>query len=110
MTGAERPTGPLIDELRAILTALEHARRALGKDSLAETDELWPRLDRCARDLATLDRDERDGIKPLMLALSDELERTIAAFGAEHRNLGDKLKSASRNMAAGAAYRQAHGR
>lgn len=101
---------PLIDEFQAILAALEHARRALDKGDLAETEELWPRLDRCARRLATLDHDERAGTKPVMLALLDELQRTIEAFGEEHRHLGDKLKSASRSMAAGAAYRQANGR
>ena len=107
MTDAPRPALSVINELRAILASLEHARRALGNDNLSEIDELWPRLDRCARRLAMLDRDDRDGIKPVILALLDELEQTMEVFGAEHRHLGNKLKSASRSMAAGAAYRQA---
>lgn len=110
MTGPPRPTLPMSGECQAVLAALEHARRTLGKGDLSETEELWPRLDRCARRLATLEPDERDGIKPVMLALLDELQRTIEAFGDEHRHLGEKLKSASRSMAAGAAYRQANGR
>jgi len=45
-----------------------------------------------------------------MLALLDELQQTIAAFDAERHHLGNQLKSAHRNMAAGAAYRQAKAR
>ena len=54
-----------------------------------------------------LERVDRDTIKPTMLALLDELERTIVTFADEHRHLGDKLRSTSQSMAAGAAYRQA---
>lgn len=97
---------PLIEELKAVIAGLEHARRTLHKDDPVEASELWLRLERCAGRLAMLDRQERDGVKPTLLALLDELERTIATFGAEHRHLGDKLKSANRSMAAGAAYRQ----
>ncbi len=110
MTSIPRSAPLVISELRAILASLEHARRALGQGDLSETEGLWPRLDKCARRLVELDHDEREDIKPVMLALLDELERTIGAFGAERRHLGDKLKSASRNMAAGVAYRQATGR
>ncbi len=110
MTDTPRSTPPLIDELRAILAALEHARRALANGDLSKIDELWLRLDNCARRLAVLDREGRDGVKPVMLALLDELERTIESFGAERQNLVDKLKSTSRSMAAGAAYLQAKAR
>lgn len=107
MTASPQPQQPLIDELRAILVALEHARRTLGQRVVLEADDLWPRLERCARRLSSLDLDERDGIKPTMLALLDELEKTISAFGEERRHLADKLKSRSRSLAAGAAYHQA---
>ncbi len=90
-----------------MLVALEHARRTLGDSDILEADELWSRLDRCARRLSGVDSDERDAIKPIMLAVLDELEQTIAAFGAEHRHLAEKLKSRSRSLAAGAAYHQA---
>ncbi|MDH3659376.1 MAG: hypothetical protein OEU92_04985 [Alphaproteobacteria bacterium] len=107
MTNAARPSPPLIDELKAILAGVEHARRALAQGQLVEADEFWPRLESCARRLAALDRQERDGIKPVMLALMDELQRTIMAFTTEHHQLGDRLRSTSRSMAAGTAYRQA---
>lgn len=110
MTDDARPASSLIDELRAVLAGLEHARRALNQGELAEADEFWPRLDSCARRLSALDRQERDGIQPAMLALLDELQRTIVAFGAEHRQLGDRLHSANRNMVAGSAYHQARSR
>ncbi|MGI9501024.1 MAG: hypothetical protein ACR2P3_13380 [Geminicoccaceae bacterium] len=110
MTDAAPRTPPLIDDLQAMLVGLEHARRSFGKDGHFEADGLWPRLERCALRIAALDRNERDIVKPTMLALLDELEQAIAVFGAEHRQLGDKLRSASRNMAAGAAYRQAKAR
>lgn len=96
----------LIDELKAVLAGLEHARRALREDGLPETDGLWPRLERCASRLKTLDGQECHDIRPILLALLDELERTIATFGVEHRHLRDKLKSTRRSMAADAAYRQ----
>ena len=111
MTDAARPSSPLIDELRAILAGLEHARRALGQGQLVEAEEFWPRLESCARRLAALDRQERDGgLQPVMLALMDELQRTIMAFTTEHRRLGDRLRSTSRSMAAGTAYHQARPR
>ncbi|MGI9510669.1 MAG: hypothetical protein ACR2QJ_15125 [Geminicoccaceae bacterium] len=109
MSAGDRPTA-LIDELRAALIGLEHARRALGKGDGIPADDLWPRLERCARRFEELERGDRDAIKPVMLALLDELERSIAIFGAEHRKLGDKLRSTSQNMAAGVAYRQTKSR
>lgn|GEM_PF-4553777 len=110
MTSTPTPTHSLIDELRAVLSSVEHARRTLGGDSLSETNELWPRLEKCALRVSELGRDERDRMRPVMLALLDELQQTIAAFDAERHHLGNQLKSAHRNMAAGAAYRQAKAR
>lgn len=106
MTGVPQPAPSVKDELRAIIAGLEHARRSLARDDLQEADELWPRLERCAREIATLDHTARKGLRPVMLALLDELERTIAAFGTKHGDLERKLRSASRSLAAGAAYRQ----
>ncbi|MEZ5930488.1 MAG: hypothetical protein R3F54_00765 [Alphaproteobacteria bacterium] len=97
----------LRDELLAVLTGLRHARQALDREALAQTADLWPRLERCARLVARLDRAQRSAIRPVLLTVLDELQRTIAAYGAEHRELRDKLKSASRNLAADAAYRRA---
>lgn len=97
----------LHEELQAIITGLKLARRSLGNESLVETDEFWLRIEQCACRVAELDHLERDGVWPVMLALLDELERTVAAFDAEHRQLGVKLRSADRRMAAGAAYRKA---
>lgn len=107
MTDIDRPQPPLIDDLRAVIVGLEHARRALVEGDISAAEDFWPRLERCAERLNGLERGDRDGVKAAMLALLDELERSIAIFGAEHRHLGDKLRSASQSLAAGAAYRQA---
>jgi hypothetical protein len=95
------------DELQAIVTGLRHARHALGRGSLVETADLWPRLERSARLVAGLDRSQRSAIRPLLLAVLDELGRTVSAFGREQSQLRDRLKAASRSLAADAAYRRA---
>ena len=107
MTGRLSTPPTLIDDLQAAIAGLAAARRALASEDFDGADELWHHLDRCAYALTALQGEDRDRMKPTMLALLDELERTIAAFGAEHRDLGDRLRSASRSLAAGAAYRQA---
>jgi hypothetical protein len=109
MNGAVPQASSLNDELQAVLTGLQRARQALDQDAFAETADLWPRLERCTRLLAPLDRNQRTMIRPALLALLDELQRTIAAFGTEHRLLGDRLRAASRSLAADAAYRRAKG-
>jgi hypothetical protein len=101
---------PLIDDLQAALAGLEHARRVLDRDDLSDLETLWPRLERCATRIAALDQQGQVEAQPIMLALLDEVERTIAAFGVEHGHLADRLKSASLGLAAGAAYRQAKDR
>jgi hypothetical protein len=100
---------PLLDELKAIITGLEHARHALDDDRLSETEGLWMRLEQCAGCIAKLDRAERDDVLPMMTAVLDELERTMAAFHAEHRHLGAEVQSARRRAVAGTAYRKAEG-
>lgn len=110
MTSSPALTHSLIDELQAITVGIGHARHLLGKDKYSETNDLWQRLETCACDLAKLDRNERDKLRPVLLTLLDELQKTISAFDAEHQDLGNKLKSTHRNMAAGAAYRQARAR
>lgn len=100
---------PVADELKAIITGLEHARNALGDDRLTEAEGLWQRLEKCAGRIAKLDRAEREDVLPMMTAVLDELERTMAVFHAEHRHLGAEFQSAKRRAAAGAAYRKAEG-
>ena len=107
MTGGAPTASALIDDLKAAIAGLAAARQSLARGDLDMAGELWPRLDRCARGVAALRGDDRERVRPIMLALLDELERTIAAFGAEHRDLGDRLRSAGRSLAAEAAYRQA---
>ena len=100
-------SSPLIDELKAMISGLEHARLSLNQGDIGKQDELWHRLDQCTLKIRTLDGVERDRLKPVMLALMDELGRTIETFTRERSALGEQLKSTSRNVAAGAAYRQA---
>lgn len=107
MTDACTPPSHLIDELRAVLASLEHARRRLGDGDIMDAEALRCRLEDCAHRIDALDRSGREAARPLMLALMDELARTIAAFGTEHRDLGDRLRSASRSLTADTAYRQA---
>ncbi len=99
----------LADELKSIITGLEHARSALGDDRLKEAESLWQRLEQCADRIAKIDRAERDDVMPMMTAVLDELERTMAAFHAEHRHLRAEFQSVHRRAAAGAAYRKAEG-
>lgn len=94
----------LVDELQAIVTGLRHARRTLDDGKLAEMGEFSLRLEQCASRISSLSPNERDDISPVLLALLDELERTFAAFDKESRDLGDKLRSANRRIAADAAY------
>lgn len=101
---------PLIDELHGILCGLRQARSMLGEDSLVDLSDLWQRIETCAHRLSKLERDERDLIKPTILALLDEVQQSIAAYDAERRDIADKLKSTHRNKAADAAYRQAEAR
>ena len=100
---------PLADELKAIITGLEHARSALGENRLNEAESLWQKLEQCAGQIAKLDHAERDGVMPMMTAVLDELERTMAVFHAEHCHLGAELQSANRRATAGAAYHKAKG-
>ena len=110
MIGTAPSAGPLIDELQAILGGLRQARRLLGEDSLPDSSDLWQRIETCSNRLAKLERDERNRIKPTILALLDEVQQSIAAFEAERRDLAERLKSTHRNKAAEAAYRQADAR
>lgn len=107
MTDTSGPASSLADELRAALAGLEHARRRLGDGDLVGAEALWSRLEACAHQVDVLDRDAREAVGPLLLALVDELERTIATFDAEHRDLGARLRSTSRSLVADTAYRQA---
>lgn len=107
MTQSCDPASSLTNELRSVLSSLQHARRRLEDGDIVDAEALQRLLESCAHRVDALDRSERDVTKPLMLALLDELERTIAAFGAEHRDLGSRLRSASRSIAADSAYRQA---
>lgn len=100
---------PIADELKSIITGLEHARHALGADRLKEAEGLWQRLEHCAGRIAKIDRAERDEVMPMMTAVLDELERTMAVFRTEHRHLGAEFQSANLRAAAGAAYRKAEG-
>ncbi|MEL6965589.1 MAG: hypothetical protein AAFO01_22770 [Pseudomonadota bacterium] len=100
---------PLADELKAIITGLEHARGALGANRLEEAEGLWQKLEHCAGRIAKLDHAERDSVLPMMTAVLDELERTMAVFHAEHRHLGAEFQSANRRATAGAAYHKAKG-
>ena len=110
MNDAAPTAATLTDDLRAAVAGLAHARRALGDGDFEEVGELWGCLDRCARRLSALDDAERLQVQPTMLALLDELERTMAAFDAERRDLAERFRSARRSMMAGAAYRQAKAR
>lgn len=107
----EEPSASLlIDELQAILGGLRQARRMLGKDSLPDSSDLWQRIETCANRLSRLEREERDPIKPTILALLDEVQQSISAFEAERCDLAERLKSTHRNKAADTAYRQAEAR
>lgn len=97
----------LTAELKAVLTGLHHVRHALEDGRLEALDDLWPRLERCTHEIVKLSPDERDGMRPILLTLSDELQRTMAAMGREYDHIGEKLRSASRGKAVNAAYRQA---
>lgn len=110
MTDIDRPASQLVDDLDAVLAGLGKARRALAKGEISDSDHLWQQLERCALRMETIDHGERAAVKPMMLALLDELEQTIAVFGSEHRQIGEKLRSASKSLTAGAAYRQANSR
>lgn len=94
------------EELRATLACLAHARQALRQDGLEHLDDFWPRIERCAERIAELGLEERRGLQPMLLALLDEVEVTIAAFAADFRQLREILRSTHRSQAAGAAYRQ----
>lgn len=107
MSRATAPASSVSDELQAVLAVLRHARQALDQGNLAATADLWPRLERCARLVARLDRPQRSALRPVLLTVLDEIERTVGAFGAEQSLLRDRLKTASRSLAADAAYRRA---
>jgi hypothetical protein len=97
----------LADDLRAALAALDRARRALAANELNRLDEVWPVLERSASRIAELDPARRAELEPFLLALLDDVERTIEAFGAELRAVRDRIELAGRNRAAGEAYRRA---
>jgi len=110
VTGSPVKPHLLADALRAVICSLEHERSKLEQGNPARTDGLWRHLETCAKQIAALDREESDRMKPVLLTLLDELQRTMTAFDAEHRHIAEKLRSAHRNMAAGAAYQQAKSR
>lgn len=107
MSGTTAHEHGVFEDLKAILTGLGHARSALADGDLAAMNELCRRLEDLAGRLGAAGEEGQERLRPLMLALLDEVERTIDAFASEHRDLRDQLRSAARNMAADAAYRKA---
>lgn len=107
---AEGPEQPLAPEIDGAIAELARARRAIHDDDFPILDGLWQHLERITARLAEvgLDHQPRE-LRLSLLALIDELERTLEVFRTEHAALRDQLSLASRNLAAGAAYLRARG-
>ena len=110
MTVSPSSPYPLADELRAVICGLVDERSKVSQENPEQNDGLWRRIETCAQHIAGLSSQEREEMKPMLLALLDELHRTIAVFDIEHRHIAEKLRSSHRNMAADAAYQQANTR
>lgn len=99
-------SGSLQDEAKAVLACLAHARQALKDDKLEPLDEIGLRIERYAQRIACLRPADRQGMQPLLLALLDDVDRTIEVYREELTRARTDLTSAYRGRAAGAAYRQ----
>ncbi|MGI9436940.1 MAG: hypothetical protein ACR2Q4_19270 [Geminicoccaceae bacterium] len=103
---ADPPKPSLSDEIDAILACLAHARQALGTDDIANLNDVWPRIARCAEKIQAMPADERQRMQLMLLTLHDDLDRTIRAFRGEQQQVRDQLMSANQSRTADAAYRQ----
>lgn len=93
-------------EMKAVLARLVHAREAQSRDKAEHLDDVGQHIQALARRIADLSPVERQGVRPLLLALLDEVERTIEVFQEGMAGMRQDLTSAHQSRTAGAAYRQ----
>lgn len=100
------PDRSLDSELEALIAELRRARQGLDRGGNPEIGGLLPRLKQVTTCLNDRQSGSNAGKPALLLALADELKRTIGAFSIMRDDLREELQTASRNMMAGAAYRR----
>lgn len=97
----------LREELKAISARLAHTRQVLQQGEAECLAEVGPRIEACARQIMDLPMTNRQLVQPLLLAVLDEVDRTIDIYQKELDRMRTDLTSAHQGRTAGAAYRQA---
>lgn len=93
-------------EIETVSARLRHARRSLGQDEDEFIQETCARMDHCAGQIAQLSGNVRARMQPSLLAVLDEVDQTMKAFGDELARKRQELASGNQGRAAGAAYRR----
>jgi hypothetical protein len=93
--------------MTAALDLLGRARRALGRDELAELGRLAALLERLRGELASLSSDADRRLRASLLALLDETGRLTETLREEQACLARQLRAGGVHRRAGAAYRRA---
>ena len=93
--------------MQAIVARLGHAREILNQANSDPFEEVRAWTEAYREELSDLSAAECQRLQPTLLALFDELGRTIIAYQTELRRLRTDLTSAHQGQAADAAYRQA---
>jgi hypothetical protein len=96
----------LRDEMATVLVRLTQARRMLGQEEAWEADDLNRELQAVAGRIAGFSPIERRRMQPSLLALLDDVERTIAVFEEGLAGMRRDLSAANQGRTAGAAYRR----
>lgn len=101
------PDDSLRDRMQATLVRLGHARAILNQSSSDSLEDVCAWTEAFAEELSDLSPSDCQRLQPLLLAILDELGRTISIYQSELGRLRADLTSARQGQAAGAAYRQA---
>lgn len=93
-------------EIEAVIARLRHARTIISRDEDLHIEEICAQIERCAEQIAALSKSDCLGIQTLLVAMHDEVDRTMAAFNDILKQGRRQLTATSQSRAAGAAYRQ----
>ncbi len=107
MSNDDDAFGNLREEIKAISAHLAHTRQVLHQSETECLAEVGPRIEACAKQIRDLPMTARRPMQPLLLAILEEVDRTIDIYQAELEHLRAELTSAHQGRTANAAYRQA---
>ena len=92
-------------DIRSVLALLARSRQLTEQDEAFSLEGLVARIEALSQQIHTLAPPHRQQLQPLLMALLDELNRTVTVFEGDLKSTGDKLASVRQSRAAGAAYR-----